>query len=241
MHRHISEHQNIEHMQLPTRIQLQLPCRRGQRLFALFLLVLAFAACKKVKIGDVDTNPLEECISFSPTELELNSDSVPVLLYGNEVIDYFPNVEEGEKALKTIQYFGFNKKCRCGNGELTSRQGTEMDVRLMEYWLKDDHAMNGDDLEEDCISFNPDKLVARKLGKNWTIVERPGHLMFAFGKNKQACINALKVIKKYGFTESCFVGRALPSMQYLKGEPTVPLNDPKDPPAPGPIFTNTSS
>lgn len=206
-------------------------------------LILMTTACKKVKISEIDSNPTEECISFAPSELALHSDSNDVyrLQYGAEVIDFFPNIEEGTKTLETIQYYRFNKKCRCGSGSLTNNQGEELDARMMEYWLKDHHGMTGETKDEDCISFNPDRLIARKLGKNWTIVERPGHLMFSFGNSKYDCINALKVIKKYGFTESCFIGRRLPSMQYLKGGTIEPQEDPQvvpvTVPTSGPIFT----
>lgn len=32
--------------------------------------------------------------------------------------------------------------------------------------------------------------------------------MFGYGKNEEKCVNSIREIKKYGFSQSCFVGRA---------------------------------
>jgi hypothetical protein len=55
----------------------------------------------------------------------------------------------------------------------------------------------------------------KKVGSNWLIVDG-SHSMFNFGKKKNEAYQALKMIKKYGFTYSCFVGRPGPSFKYLR-------------------------
>ncbi len=186
----------------------------------LLLSLTAITACKKIKIDDVAIESLtEECIAFNAEDVMLNLDATPSIVYGSTVLDYYPNETEARQALQRIKYYGYDEKCTCADGTFTDESGAELDPRGMVYYLKDGQAITGSAIEEeDCLPFNPEKLVAKKLGNNWTIVERPGHLMFAFGNDKAACTNALAVIKKHGFTESCFVGRPMASMQYLKGD-----------------------
>jgi hypothetical protein len=68
---------------------------------------------------------------------------------------------------------------------------------------------------EDCISFNLNNLTVKKVGANWTVVDGNSAL-FAFGAKELEARKALCVIKKYGFTKACFVGRPDPSMIYLR-------------------------
>ncbi len=42
------------------------------------------------------------------------------------------------------------------------------------------------------------------------------HWMFSFGSKEDEARQALAIIKKYGFTRSCFVGRPNASFQYMR-------------------------
>lgn len=70
------------------------------------------------------------------------------------------------------------------------------------------------DVKEDCIGFNPDKIEVKKIGNRWKIVEGD-HWITDFGNKGDEANNALKIIKKYGFNRICFVGRPDPSMTYF--------------------------
>ena len=78
-------------------------------------------------------------------------------------------------------------------------------------------------LREDCLAFNPRALSLRNRGGSggWTITEG-NRLLFAFGNKKAEAQKSLKLIKGYGFNQSCFVGRPGPSMRYLKKGSSVP-------------------
>ena len=43
-----------------------------------------------------------------------------------------------------------------------------------------------------------------------------GQWLFDFGKNETEARKALAVIKRHGFTRSCFVGRPNPDFTYLR-------------------------
>ena len=70
-------------------------------------------------------------------------------------------------------------------------------------------------LQEDCIPFNPNTTTVKNINGRWKIVDG-NHWMFDFGNKKAEAEKAYSIIKKYGFTRSCFVGRPDPSFQYLK-------------------------
>ncbi len=78
-------------------------------------------------------------------------------------------------------------------------------------------------LKEDCLAFNPKALSIRNQGGSggWTITQG-NRLLFAFGDKKANAKESLKLIKGYGFNQSCFVGRPGPSMRYLKKGASVP-------------------
>ncbi len=70
-------------------------------------------------------------------------------------------------------------------------------------------------LTEDCISFNPDDLKIELVNGRVKIVEGCCHWMMDFDTKLDEAITSLEIIKKYGFTKMCFVGRPDPSMTYF--------------------------
>ncbi|MDM8517238.1 hypothetical protein QUF76_13635 [Desulfobacterales bacterium HSG16] len=69
-------------------------------------------------------------------------------------------------------------------------------------------------VKEDCIGFNPRTAKVAKKSGHWKIVDG-SHWMFDFRNNKAEAVKALKIIKHYGMTKSCFVGRPKASFQYM--------------------------
>ncbi len=67
---------------------------------------------------------------------------------------------------------------------------------------------------EDCIGFNPATATVAKKSGRWKIIDG-SHWMFDFGDNNRKARKALGIIKHYGMTKSCFVGRPNPSFQYM--------------------------
>jgi len=75
--------------------------------------------------------------------------------------------------------------------------------------------MPGAAVQEDCVSFNPVTTTVRKIDGSWKIVDG-SHWLFDFGDKESEARTAYAIIKKYGFTRSCFVGRPDPSFNYLR-------------------------
>jgi serine protease len=66
---------------------------------------------------------------------------------------------------------------------------------------------------EDCTSVDPSTVEARESGDRWMVVEGESHQLLDFAE-KAAADEAADVIKHYGFTKHCFVGRPDSSFDY---------------------------
>ena len=72
----------------------------------------------------------------------------------------------------------------------------------------------GEDLSEDCNSFNPRNLRVSRINGDTKIVEG-SHWLYSFGDKTDAANRALSIIQAYGANRSCFVGRPNPEMTYI--------------------------
>jgi len=120
------------------------------------------------------------------------------------MFDFGSKKSEAVKALAIIKHYKMNRSCFVGRPKPS-----------FQYLLVGKSAPKGAMKGEDCLRFNPRTTKVKKVGKNWKIVDG-SHSMFSFGKKKNEAYQALKMIKKYGFTYSCFVGRPGPSFKYLR-------------------------
>ncbi len=146
----------------------------------------------------------EDCVSFNPKNLSIKpSGSQYLLVDGSHSLKAFPSKTEAYQAMKLIQHYGINQSCFVGrpNPSFT-------------YLLVNGKAPSGNVSGDDCISFNPNTISLKKVNNSWKIVDG-SHWMFDFGTNYTEAKQAFQIIKKYGFTQSCFVGRPNPSLQYL--------------------------
>ncbi len=67
---------------------------------------------------------------------------------------------------------------------------------------------------EDCVTINPQTVTLIQGPGGWTISDGVS-LILSFGSNKAEADQAISIIKHYGFTNQCFVGRPNPSMTYF--------------------------
>ncbi len=81
-------------------------------------------------------------------------------------------------------------------------------------------------LNEDCISFNPDMIEVKNISGSWKIVQGSMWIL-DFGSNMCQALQAYRIIRHYGLNRQCFVGRPRASFHYwLKGNqsPTGPVD-----------------
>jgi len=148
----------------------------------------------------------EDCISFNPQTAMVKKiqGSWKIVDGSHWMFDFGGKKKEAKKALKIIKKYQMNQSCFVGRPDPS-----------FQYMLSGGNAPAGAFAGEDCLSFNPQTTSVKQAQGRWKIVDG-SHWMFDFGSNEDEARKALAIIKKYGFTRSCFVGRPGPSFLYLR-------------------------
>ncbi len=147
----------------------------------------------------------EDCIAFNPNNLEVEQDGNRYfLLDGGMSLMVFDNHEEAEMSKEVMLRYYMNQQCFVGRRNASFK-----------YFLTEGQAPTGDMGNEDCLDFNPNNIAVKQIQGRWKVVDGD-HWLFDFEGNEQEARQAFAVIKKYGFTKTCFVGRPGPAMEYLR-------------------------
>jgi len=148
----------------------------------------------------------EDCLAFNPASTTLkNIDGRWTIADGDHLLFNFgPNRAEGLQALRIIKYYQMNRSCFVGRPDPS-----------FHYLLVNGNAPQGSMPGEECVSFNPNTIEVKNIGGSWKIVDGT-HWVFDFSSKEDEARKAFAIIKKYGFTRSCYVGRPNPSFQYLR-------------------------
>lgn len=147
----------------------------------------------------------EDCISFNPATVSVKqSGSVWTVVSSTSSMFSAPNKAEAEKIEKIIKHYGMNQSCFVGRPNPPFK-----------YMLKNNASPSGAFTGEDCIAFNPANLTIKQEASNKFLLTDGSSRMFIF-PNKQQADQALAMIKKYGFTRTCYVGRPNASFQYMR-------------------------
>jgi len=148
----------------------------------------------------------EDCISFNPDSAQVrNVGGRWKIVDGSHwMFDFGSKRNEALRALKIIKHYRMNQSCFVGRPNPS-----------FQYMLCSGRAPHGGTPGEDCIEFNPNNIQVRNVNGSWKIVDG-SHWMFDFGHKEQEARKAFRIIKKYRFRFSCFVGRPNPSFTYLK-------------------------
>lgn len=146
----------------------------------------------------------EDCISFNPSNVVAKqSGSNWIVADGSHSLFSAPNKTEADKIVSIIKKYLLNKSCFVGRPDAS-----------FQYMLKGSSSPVGAMAGEDCLGFNPANLVIKKEGTTYLMTDGASR-MFVF-PNKAEADQALAMIKKYGFTKTCYVGRPGPSLQYMR-------------------------
>lgn len=73
-----------------------------------------------------------------------------------------------------------------------------------------------------CVDFDPDQLAVKKQGDDFRIMQGDWWL-FGFGPNEDQADTALKIIRQYGMSRSCFIGDPQPTFRFLLIGARAPL------------------
>lgn len=124
------------------------------------------------------------------------------------ILDFGTNQGNAQRAKDVIAHYGMNRICYVGRPDPTNHQ-------LMMYLTVNGTSPAGAFAGEDAISVDLSKVVAQQSGGSW-IVTDTSSIMLNFGISEANARRAVWIIKKYGFTHQCFVGRPHAPMMYFR-------------------------
>lgn len=147
----------------------------------------------------------EDCVPFNPnTTMVKNINNSWKIVDGNHwMFDFKGNQSAAVRALQIIKFYKMDRSCFVGRPNPS-----------FSYLLVGNSAPAGNMNGQDCIAFNPGAIEVKQIGGTWKIVQGSMY-MYDFGAKKEEAVQAMDVIKKYGFTQQCFVARPNAPFQYL--------------------------
>ena len=148
----------------------------------------------------------EDCISFKflRAKVQQNGGRWKIAVGKMWLLDFGNDKSKAEQALKIIRGHRLNKQCFVGRPNPS-----------MEYFLSGNKAPKGRQKGEDCNAFNPASTRVQSVQGRWKIADG-SHWILDFGANQAEANQAYRIIKKYKFSNICFVGRPNPPMTYFR-------------------------
>jgi Lysyl oxidase len=152
----------------------------------------------------------EDCIGFNPSDTKVENINGRWLITAGRMslLNFEQNEANARKALRIIQQYGFTNQCFVGRPAGRTQ-------KPMQYYLVRRQAPTGAFQGEDCIPIDLATLRVEKIDNRWKVVDRIS-MKFDFGASRDNAQRALDIIKMYGFTNSCFVGRPNAPMNYFR-------------------------
>lgn len=148
----------------------------------------------------------EDCLSFNPNTIQVKfiNSHWKIVDGSHWMFDFGNKKDEALMAYNIIKHYKMNQSCFVGRPDPS-----------FEYLLVSGEAPVGEYQGEDCMSFNPETIQVKLINGRYKIVDG-NHWIFDFAEKKNEAYQAYKIIKKYGFSKSCYVGRPNASFKYLK-------------------------
>ncbi len=156
---------------------------------------------------DVATSKLtEDCnsMNYNNVTAAFAGGAWKVVDGGAWLLDFGANKANAEKARDIIKHYKLDKQCFVGRPHAP-----------MTYFTVAGSAPAGAYPGEDSIPLNPVNVKASFVGGAWKVVDGSSWLL-DFGTKEADAKIAADIIKFYGFTRMCFVGRPNPGMTYFR-------------------------
>lgn len=148
----------------------------------------------------------EDCLPLDPHQAQVRevAGQWKIVDGDQQVLDFGASKASAERGKAVIVHYRFNRFCFVGRPNPP-----------MMYFTVDGKAPSGAMPGEDAVPFNLAGVVAQQLGGGWIVTDGASR-MLDFGASKANAVQAVTVIKRYGFTHQCFVGRPVAPMMYFR-------------------------
>ncbi len=160
-------------------------------------------------LAPADIRPLgvkEDCVAFNWRNLRATqiNNRWKIVDGSHLLLDFGDNEDEARQALRVLRHYRLTGMCFVGRPDPS-----------LTYFLSEGQAPSGAMSREDCIPFDPERIEVKSVNGRWKITDG-SHWLFDFGSSEQEARSALALIKRYGFTHTCYIGRPQASMTYLR-------------------------
>lgn len=160
------------------------------------------------RYGNPGVEALEDCIGFNPDRVEVSRERGrwKIVEGSHWMFDFGSGRrarQEARQAWKIIRHYNLTQSCFVG------RPNPEF-----QYLLSRRAAPRGRVGSEDCINFNERNLRIRRDGRRWLMTDGRSRMLL-FDRAREA-YQALFLIRYYGFSQHCFVGRPDPDFEYWR-------------------------
>ena len=149
----------------------------------------------------------DNCARFEPSATRVQQmDGRWKLIDGEHwLFDFGPDQADAHNALKVIRHYRMDRMCFLGASAQPS----------FSYLLAKGGSPWGKMDGESCVPIDPERVTISKLQGRWMIISGK-HRLFDFGKRQTEAKQALAIIRQYGFTHRCRVGRPSANFIYLR-------------------------
>lgn len=185
--------------------------RAVSRILLICIAMLLIAVCAAYcDTPDTRQQPVpaiqEDIIKFDPNKVEAKQvgGAWKVVQGDMWMLDFGKNESQARDAARIIKFYKMDGQCFVGRPNPP-----------MQYFLVDGKSPVGTIAGEDAIPFNPTTAEVKQFGSSWRIVDG-AHSMLDFAASESNAKTALAVIRKYGFSYICFVGRPNAPMMYFR-------------------------
>lgn len=148
----------------------------------------------------------DDCLAIDPMNLQVRqvAGNWTIVDDAQLVLDFGASKPNADRAKDIIARYWFDRICYFGRPHPP-----------MTYFTVNGHAPSGAMAGEDAIAFDLAGVVAQQLGGSWIVTDGLSRLL-DFGNSKADALQAVTIIKRYGFTHQCFVGRPNAQMMYFR-------------------------
>lgn len=148
-------------------------------------------------LAPINPSGNKDCVGFNPATVSVHQVSGRwKIIDGNRwLFDFGTDPATARNALKVIRHYRMNRFCFIAWPDPS-----------FSYMLAKGGIPSGAMAGEDCVTFAPDALKVTKIKGRWKIVSGRRWL-FDFNRSETDARKAIAVIRRYGFTQSCSVGR----------------------------------
>ena len=148
----------------------------------------------------------DDCLPLRPAAVHVQNVSGDwKIVDGNEqVLDFGASQANAERAKAIIEHYRFDRICFVGRPDPP-----------MMYFTAGGKAPSGAMPGEDAIPFDLAGVVAQQVAGSWIVTDGASR-MLDFGASEANAVHAVTIIKRYGFTHQCFVGRPNAPMMYFR-------------------------